>query len=351
MASSGANTSGRGTNATGTSGGLVLPDIGGAVGQQVYLSDRILWFIARTVEITILCVIIGVAFKFRHVIKAAAQPRVNKLFMGPRLRRCRRCLIYAFCCAWAPRGMSLAEHIGFEPLGPAGVLRVTLICATEITKKLSFFIKVWTEPVDGPKKISRVHREVTGPAYDLGSESLQLDWYGDEDVLVVQAVEPGPVPGEGRDTPLAEVRIPRSQVAKYAELSANTGGSADEAARSFSLRPPEGKSTSAGSNVDPLAAMVVKQVQTSVGMEPTDPDELEQLREENRRMKYILSTHQPSAVQSDQNGAADQLLAQSISIMKVALRFEWDNSKAKTIDPSIYKRSSRDLEESPRLIR
>merc|ERR1719409_498885 len=123
------------------------------------------------------------------------------------LRRLKHHLIYLCCCGWAPRGMSLAEHMGFEELavGPSGVLSVTLIAVTDLPRRLSFFIKVWAEPADGPKKISRFHREARGPAHDLGSECLQLDWQGDEEELVVQAVEPGPAPGTPRQVkPLGE---------------------------------------------------------------------------------------------------------------------------------------------------
>jgi len=243
----------------------------------------------------------------------------------------------------------MAEHFGFEELGPSGVLSVSLIAVMDIPKRLSFFIKVWAEPMEGPRKVSRVHREVQGRYHDLGGERLQLDWCGDEEELVVQALTPD-------DTLLAEVRISRGEVVRYAALSkvnpnmtretegvpnmtSMLHGESPKAIRTFTLRRL-GNSGSAGAKpeVDPLVSMVMSKVQASVGMEPADPEEVEHLREENRQMRSLLSAQQKSLVETTRE-PGDELL--DSAVMKVALQFEWEVPKVSHVN--VFQPASREM--------
>ena len=50
------------------------------------------------------------------------------------------------------------------------VLVITLLAADQIEKKVSFWVQVVPEPVEGVAKASRFHRDVKGPSHDLGEE-------------------------------------------------------------------------------------------------------------------------------------------------------------------------------------
>jgi hypothetical protein len=213
--------------------------------------DHVLWFIGRAIEACILIGVITICIVFRHVIYAAAAPKMSQAMKSLQLRKIHRCCVYCFCCSWSPVDLGIASRMGFEELRPSGVLVLTLICATGVAANLTFFIKVWTEPIDGTKKYSRVHRRVQGAVCNLGGEHLQLDWFGDEEVVVVQAICPGASPGIDKEKPLGEVRIPRSEIVKYAGQS-KKGDSSDDGTRTFTLLRADSSGDSA-KPVDPLA--------------------------------------------------------------------------------------------------
>lgn len=113
---------------------------------------------------------------------------------------------------------------------------MTLLQAVGIQKQTDLYFEIWTEPAEGYPKNSRVHARAVGIC-SLGAEQLELDWYGDEDELVLQAVEYSSK--QGVDAPLAELRIPRASVERYAkEASSGRDQSNDSkrGARLFTFR-------------------------------------------------------------------------------------------------------------------
>lgn len=336
---------------------IQIPGFMNSLGAEAYLTERFLWIIGRILEVVFLAVIIGLFIKFRHVIKLAVGPRLEHSCAKSRwvkTKRLQRWLVHLCCCGWAPRWMSMAEHFGFEELGPTGVLSVSLIAVMDLPKRLSFFIKVWAEPLEGPGKVSRVHREVQGRYHDLGGERLQLDWCGDEEELVVQALAPGANPGRGDHKLLAEMRISRAEVIRYAALSKTVTnmtretagvpnltsilhGESPKAIRTFTLRRP-GSAGPTSENA-PLVSMVMSKVHASVGMEPADPEQVEHLREENRQMKALLSAQQKKSLVETMSACGDEHL--DSAVMKVALQFEWEVPKVSHVN--VFQPASREM--------
>lgn len=124
--------------------------------------------------------------------------------------------LYNYCCcgrcchAWY-------RSIGFDALQVGRTLRVTLFEAVKIRKQVDLYFEVWTEPAEGYPKNSRVHQRAVGKC-SLGGEQLELDWYGDEEEVVLQAVQYSAM--QGKDMPFAEVKIPRAYVEKYCKEAA-----------------------------------------------------------------------------------------------------------------------------------
>jgi hypothetical protein len=138
------------------------------------------------------------------------------------------------CCGYCCH--DLYRRNGFDALQVGRTLRVTLLQAAGIQKQTDFYFEVWTEPAEGYPKNSRVHTRAVGVC-SLGGEQLELDWYGDEDEVVLQAVQYSSK--QGVDVPLAELRIPRKSVEKYAkEASSGRDDSKDpkRGARLFAFR-------------------------------------------------------------------------------------------------------------------
>mmetsp|Transcript_102133 Transcript_102133/g.264101 ORF Transcript_102133/g.264101 Transcript_102133/m.264101 type:complete len:261 (+) Transcript_102133:82-864(+) len=116
------------------------------------------------------------------------------------------------------------------------VLRVTLVQASNVQRGAGIYLEAWTEPNDDYPKNSRVHKPAHG-AIDFGGELLEIDWHGDEQELVIHAVEyTGAASKQSKDLPFCELRIPRTSIEKYAkEAQAGDGGGAGT--RAFEMRP------------------------------------------------------------------------------------------------------------------
>ncbi|CAK0799786.1 unnamed protein product [Prorocentrum cordatum] len=138
------------------------------------------------------------------------------------------------CCGYCCH--DFYRRNGFDALQVGRTLRVTLLQAVKIQKQIDIYFEVWTEPSEGYPKNSRVHTRAVGSC-SLGGEQLELDWYGDEEEVVLQAVHYSAK--QGGDVPLAELRIPRAAVEKYAkEASGRRAQSPDSkrGARLFTFR-------------------------------------------------------------------------------------------------------------------
>lgn len=111
---------------------------------------------------------------------------------------------------------TLLDSIGLSGCAPESgehVLRITLVSASNVGLRSAFYFEAWGEGGQGYPKNSRVHRPST--SLDLGCEKMELEWSGREREVVIQAVN---YTGKTmhRDTSIAEVRIPRDAIFRYA---------------------------------------------------------------------------------------------------------------------------------------
>lgn len=138
------------------------------------------------------------------------------------------------CCGCCCPG--LASSLGLDSLKPqvAEQLKVTLITASNLRKRMDFYLEVWTEPLEGHPKISRVQQQASGKV-DLGGENLTLDWFGDEDEVVIQAVQ---YTGQviSRDVAVGDIRISREAIERYAGESADDPEDLSKGTRLFPMK-------------------------------------------------------------------------------------------------------------------
>lgn len=240
------------------------------------------------------------------------------------------CLFDWLCCGrFCPWMHTALAPDYMRPMTPH-TLRVTLLRADNISKRSSFYFEVATQPVEGWPKVSRVQNNVIGSC-DLAGETLDLDWYGDEDGIVVQVVEYcGTV--VTKDIVLGDVKISRSGLQTYAAEFAGSRGNLAAGTRMFQLKDRgevcnrqrnsrfSGSEDSGSVLLKPIYAKLVSELQKKSGdantVEGTDQlrQEVERLRRENRSLGGTLSAS--SASQS----MADKEIA--LPVMSVALRFE-----------------------------
>jgi hypothetical protein len=88
--------------------------------------------------------------------------------------------------------------------------------------------------------------------------------------------------------------------------------------------------------------MMVSKVQTAVGM---DPEELQQLRTENEQLRTQLISLSQGSQKSQRTNSGLSERNERQAIMKIAMKFDVERNQGETINPSDYKRSSRELQE------
>jgi len=105
---------------------------------------------------------------------------------------------------------------GCVPADYAGprVLRVSLVSANGDGLAGRFYFEAFSRPAAGHPKNSRIHSRRGRETVDLGCETLDLDWFGDEGEVVVQLVQ---FSGgkQSRDMPAYELRLPRDVIERY----------------------------------------------------------------------------------------------------------------------------------------
>mmetsp|Transcript_96473 Transcript_96473/g.245197 ORF Transcript_96473/g.245197 Transcript_96473/m.245197 type:complete len:318 (-) Transcript_96473:225-1178(-) len=133
---------------------------------------------------------------------------------------------------------SLRQALGCGLLdcqGQPQTLRVTLLTASGVELRSGFYFEAWTEPSAGHSKNSRIHHVRRGSsAVDLGCEQLDLDWFGDEKELVLHLVEYSGAK-QSRDLPVAELRVPREAVKRYAVEASGHGDVVRFGPRTFQM--------------------------------------------------------------------------------------------------------------------
>jgi len=289
-------------------GGAAGAAVGGALGSWGQVSNDLndtLRIIGRICEFTLLAIIITLIWYFWPKIKVLLGPHLKVVTDACRCRRMRRCLPYLFglipgCSRWA-------KDLGLQKVAETQqVLVITLLGATEIRSQIDFFIEAWTEPKESMSKTSRTHHNAVGTR-DLGCERLEVDWFADEEEVVLQAIT---VKSSGeRNAVKGELRIPAAEIGKYAEEAGNEKDNFKVGSRIFEMGLP--KKTKVGP--DALTLMILQKVHKAAGSDMADESELHHLKHENEQLKSKLATQNGSAVEAEQGPKP---------AMQIALRFE-----------------------------
>lgn len=297
----------------GTTSNLIAVETGLSATLLVMMQLALLGFIL---------IIVGIVCKFRTQLRAILGPACTRVVAKMRCRRLKKCLYMVFCCGCLPCTHHAHKSFGFERLaGATEMLRITLLCATDISKRMTFYLEVWTEPMESVAKHSRTYQQAGGQL-DMGAEQLELDWFGDEDEIVVQLMEF--VDGGGKDKPVGELRVERERIERYAKEAAGAQEDIKKGARSFQiagLHPHEQalrKKHQVAPN--PLAVIAVKQAQDSLGMRSSGGEDVQSLIEENRRMREMLSQMPNNAATLQSLNSGSKLQAKGLA--KVVMRFE-----------------------------
>lgn len=260
-------------------------------------------------------------------------------------RHCFNCLCCGYCFP------KMHERIAPDYMRPSApqTLRITFLKAKGLVERCTFYLEAFAEPLESRPKTSRVHRQVVGSC-DLGSEQLEMDWYGDEDFLVIQAVEYA-AKEVTADKAIAELRLSRSIVDRYTKEAASSDVDLVRGARLFPLRPLTAESTrqrkqryKAPSAMTPLVRPVLPQIIASLQEQAgTQPDverlqeEVRQLREQNEMLSAKKTSSLPpmATVASGRSDAG----AQGV-VMSVALRLEVDKPRHCPHSPEVMRSPS-----------
>lgn len=279
-----------------------------------------------------LIVTIAICCKFRKQIGLVLGPVFTGALRKMKCRKLKKCLYMIFCCGCLPCTHHAHKSLGFERLaGASEMLRITLLCATDITRRMTFYIEVWSEPLEAVAKHSRTFQQAGG-SLDMGAEQIDLDWFGDEDEIVIQVMEF--VDGGGKDKPVGELRVERERIEKYAKEAAGDKDDIKKGARSFQiagLLPHEqALRKKHAKDPNPLAVMAVQQAQDSLGMRGGGGEDTQALVEENRRMRQMLSQMPNQAATLQSLNAGTKMQAKGLA--KVVMRFEIIPRVSRTMD-------------------
>lgn len=239
--------------------------------------------------------------------------------------------------------------MGFQQLAQAShILVVTLVCATNIKNRTSFYLEVWTDPVESASKHSRTKTNARDHC-DLECEKLELDWHGDESEVVLRVCMWDASKFHGEDEPsnlYGEIRVPRQRVQGYAQMSQQFGGDITKAARAFNVIKvdPKTKNLKSKSELDPVSSIIYTQISQSMGVKPVDEAEVERLREENRSLKtQVQRSRRPIFAEATKQAGDEEENKKDEVLMKVVLKFEIQVRKVQNFEISEFRSSSFDM--------
>jgi len=239
----------------------------------------------RTILAVIVLAILGAIVAMVYWKKRITLPdgHLRKTFRPHKVKQC----IYDFCCCGLCC-VKLHSALGFDRLKPSpkSWLRVTLIQAGGIKKPISFYCEVWTEPHDGWPKNTRIQTNAAGTC-NLGGESVDIEWFGDEEEVVLQVVVYKGSKAH-QDVPVGEVRINRDAILKYSREAADAGPDGQAGARAFPVTALDKVTANQrlqrykdANPVMPLVGLLASQMTAQDG---ATLDEMTELRVENRRL-------------------------------------------------------------------
>jgi len=297
---------------------------------------------ALIVCVIMVLVMVPVLIVFRKPIGSILKPLPEKCRAKFRLRKIKSCFLRIFCCS------SCGADSRYQGLTEAPeVLTVTLIGADEIKTNKNFYVQIWTEPQEAAPRASNTHAQANQGALSLGMERLELDWFGDEEKLIVQVVE---FPQPGGDKPLGDVQLTRERILQYAREASASKSDVQAGSRRFDvvkLNPDQVKYRKRGlTSPDPVNIMtsfMLTKAQDKVGLGiAVDEDESQRLRRENELLK-----HENNALKTQlTTGGSVTPALKAESIMKLVLKFDISarNSGAEQVNVMSFKDA---LEDGP----
>lgn len=297
----------------------------------VWLTDETLRIIGRIAAVLLLVLTCGACIVAYYKVPAlkkklifADDRRPKRIRAKTRGQRFLEVFEKVCCCfSWCP---GLHKVAGFEVLQPRveQLLRITLIHASQITGLKRFYFEVWTEPVEGYPKNSKIYEDSFGEC-DLGCERIELDWHGDEKAVLLHAVSAAG--GKlNKDTPIGELRLDRQTLLRYSHEAAT--GDANDVSRGTRLFPLRALGKEAKFDRDlrfktpnPAVPAITHLIQEKAGFESSEYEEVMRLREENKALRgenMALKTQLGGV----SNGAFLQQVQSLPPPMHVAVRFE-----------------------------
>lgn len=289
--------------------------------------DTFLWFSGRTVQVVVVLVILGVLVVFRQVIISAVVDGAHDLC---RRRNLRNTCFYYVSCQCCPFGAKLVKSIGLDQLVQAPkTLAITFVAVSNITKTMNIFFKAHSEPHEAASLSTRTISVIKGSGDVVsGHDKLELDWYGDEDEVMVKLLEFRK--GESNRF-LGEVGISGKQILKLVNESIANPSSINEGSRMFTIKSYVPKEES-----NPVKDMIVNQLRGPLGVD----EELGRLQEENEQMRQLLSQTSSSSPSQLSTLTSQKEQKKQKDILSVVLRFELYHKETSHVDVGLFHKSS-----------
>lgn len=306
-----------------------------AVGQN---ADTTLWAVGRITQIGVVLLIVGACIAFRKPIRALCAPFFAKCSEGCRLRAMKRCCLKGLsklCCCCPCNG-------AYESLAEAHeVLTVTLIGADELKKPMNFYVEVWTEPQEAASKISRTQLEAKpNTSISLGMEKLELDWYGDEENVIIQLVE---FPSAGKAKPIGDIVLKGKKVFEYCAEAKKNPGDMQAGTRRFDLLKLNAdqmtlrkKKLTSAEPQNIMMSFMLSKVQDKIGLGTgmaLSDEATAQLQKDNADLQKENDELRGALVRTSSAGSLNSTSSQKAkpkieSVAKLVLRFEISSRRA-----------------------
>lgn len=208
---------------------------------------------------------------------------------------------------------------------------MTLIGADELKKQMSFYVEVWTEPQEAASKVSRTQLEAKPKtSISLGMEKLELDWYGDEENVIIQLVE---FPSAGKAKPIGDIVLKGKKVFEYCEEAKKNPGDMQAGTRKFDLLKMNAdkmllrkKKLTTAEPQNVMMSFMLSKVQDKIGlgtgMALSDADSVqlqkdnEELQKENKELRRMSSAESLNSLSPQKAKPGEE------SVAKLVLRFE-----------------------------
>lgn len=203
-------------------------------------------------------------------------------------------------------------------LGPQ-ILQITLLSVANAPRGEGFYFEISSKPESGQPKISRIHH-AESTVVDLNDELLELDWWGDEIEVTIHLMRAsGHL--QSSDVPLALLKIPGYFVRRYANEASGIDSDDDDGlmqsgSRRFAMSAPEESEMAVrkrrfqdilipgGALAERLTKTIFKRTGEDLGLDMVSPEEMESLRDENRRLRddhdHLRTQAEHSGITSDE---------------------------------------------------